>query len=192
MINDYEAKTPITVDAQPIDTANTQLSTDEIASKLNDLIVTCKDGQEGFRNASENVDAPELKQFFSECSLQRSQFVGELQSLVRSIGGDPEHTGSFSGTLHRGWMDLKAAIEGKDEGGILAEAERGEDSAKKAYKDVLQSNLPDNVREVVQRQCDSIITVHDKVKAMRDAYKNADDSGNTPPTNFTNTAGSSL
>jgi len=192
MINDYEATKPMTVDAEPVEYQSARdRSIDEICSKLNDLIVTCKDGQEGFRNAAENVEAPEFKQFFAECSLQRAQFVGELQSLVRSLGGDPETTGSFSATLHRGWMDLKAAIEGNDEGGILVEAERGEDTAKEAYKNVLKETLPTNVRDLVERQYEAVSSVHESVRKLRDAFKDIEDLGrsSTPPSNFSNTAG---
>ena len=52
-------------------------------SILNNIIETLKDGQEGFRAASEDVKSPDLKSLFSEYSLQRSAFAGELQSLVR-------------------------------------------------------------------------------------------------------------
>jgi uncharacterized protein (TIGR02284 family) len=174
MINDYEATDPITTDAKTVDTRD--LSSDEIASKLNDLIQICKDGEEGFRTAAEGVDSPELKSFFNECSQQRAQFASEL---VSSLGGDPESSGSFSGAVHRGWMDLKAAIEGNDPKGVLNECERGEDYAKKAYREALENDrLPANIREVVQRQCDAVIATHDRVKILRDsASHEADNDG---------------
>ena len=99
-------------------------------SILNDLIETLKDGQEGFRAAAEDVKSSDLKTLFSEYSLQRSQFAGELQSLAHSLGEkEPETAGSVSGALHRGWINLKSALTSKDEQAILAECERGEDSA---------------------------------------------------------------
>ena len=55
-------------------------------SILNDLIETLKDGQQGFREAAEDVKSSDLKTLFSEYSLQRSQFAGELQSLAHSLG----------------------------------------------------------------------------------------------------------
>ena len=55
-------------------------------SILNDLIETLKDGQQGFREAAEDVQSHDLKTLFSEYSLQRSQFAGELQSLAHSLG----------------------------------------------------------------------------------------------------------
>jgi uncharacterized protein (TIGR02284 family) len=170
MINDYEATTPITTDAKiPHYGAMTN---DEVISTLNKLIETCKDGQEGFKIAAEGVERSDLKSFFYEYSQQRSQFAGELQTLVQTLGGDPENSGSFSGALHRGWMNIKSAVTGKDEAGILNECERGEDSAKNAYKAAAQEPLPGYIHDVVTDQLRSILQAHDRVKALRDAAEN--------------------
>ena len=63
---------------------------DDVISMLNNLIETCKDGEEGFRNASQAAKDPELKQLFNTYAGQRAGFVTELQSEVRRLGGDPE------------------------------------------------------------------------------------------------------
>lgn len=168
MINDYEATEPITSTANPA-THSDAPSNDDVISCLNGLIETCKDGQEGFREAAEAVDSSEAKTFFGECSQQRAKFVGELQALVRGLGGDPENSGSTLGAIHRGWIDLKAAIAGNDEHSVLVECERGEDSAKKAYKDALEKGLPADIRSTVEAQYNAVLTCHDRVKAFRDA-----------------------
>jgi uncharacterized protein (TIGR02284 family) len=58
----------------------------EIISTINGLIETLKDGQEGFRQASEAVNDSKLKMLFSEYSLQRSKFAGELQNESITFG----------------------------------------------------------------------------------------------------------
>ena len=139
-------------------------------SILNGLIETLKDGQEGFRVASEDVKDTQLKSLFSRISLERSQFVGELQQEVTRLGeSDPENTSSVAGALHRGWMNLKSALGGSDEHAILAECERGEDSAKEEYQEALEKELPQNIREIVERQYASIKAAHDQVRDLRDA-----------------------
>ena len=175
MINDYEATQPIVPDA---DTHRT-VDNDTVISTLNGLIETCKDGQLGFQQASEGVERSDLKSFFSECSLQRSQFAGELQTLVQTLGGDPENSGSLGGSLHRGWINIKAAVTGKDESAILNECERGEDVAKNAYKEALEGFLPDYMREVVQKQYAAVTVAHDRVKALRDSYNDQSSSATT-------------
>ena len=136
------------------------------------MIETCKDGQNGFQEAAEGVERSDLKSLFYEFSQQRAQFAGELQSLVQSLGGDPENSGSMAAALHRGWINIKSAVTGKDEAAILNECERGEDSAKDMYKDALKQWLPANVMETIQTQYTAVQSAHDRVKALRNAANN--------------------
>lgn len=139
-------------------------------SLLNDLIETLKDGQEGFRASSVDVESPDLKSLLSKYSLQRSAFAGELQALARSLGENtPETSGSVAGALHRGWIDLKAALASRDAHAILAECERGEDSAVAQYRSALEHNsLPADVRATLQTQFAAVQAAHDHVRNLRD------------------------
>ena len=145
---------------------------DNAVSTLNNLIETNKDGQEGFKQSAEGVNDSSLKSLFNELGQQRAQFAAELQSLVSELGGDPGNSGSTTGALHRGWINIKSVVTGKDEGAILNEAERGEDVAKKAYKDALDEDLPGNVASVLQTQYAQVQAAHDKVRDLRDSVNN--------------------
>src|SRR5262249_45076128 len=103
------------------------LTNDEVISTLNNLIENCKDGQQGFQTATEGNHDGSVKKILQQYAQERAQFVGELQNEVRRLGGDPEKTGSVAGALHRGWMNIKTAVTGKDEHAVLEECERGED-----------------------------------------------------------------
>lgn len=144
---------------------------EELVSKLNGLIETTRDGQEGFKQAAEGIEDADLKSFFYELSQQRAAFTGELQDLVRTLGSDPENAGSVSGAIHRGWMNIKSAVTGNSEAAILAECERGEDTAKAEYQKVLETELPAYVLQTVQQQYGAVLQSHDRVKALRDAAK---------------------
>ena len=169
MINDYEATSSTTSDS--INNGSENFSNDDIISTLNELIETCKDGQEGFKQAAEGVERSDLKSLFFEFSQQRAHFAGELQQIVQKLGEEPTSSGSTAGALHRGWINIKAAVTGKDEAAVLNECERGEDSAKKTYKDALEDPLPSYIADVVRNQYESIQMAHDRVKALRDSYE---------------------
>jgi uncharacterized protein (TIGR02284 family) len=145
------------------------MNNDKVIGILNDLIESCRDGQDGFKEAGENATSPDLKRFFADASLERARFVGELQTEVRGLGGDPEKTGSTAGALHRTWIKVKGTLTGKDDGSILNEAERGEDSAVKAYEDALQNPLPATCRTMLENQYREVKQAHDRVKRMRDS-----------------------
>lgn len=147
-------------------------TTNDLADVLNSLIETCKDGHAGFHSAAEDVKNPDLKALFTTLAAQRQDFTGQLQALVRSLGGDTEKTGSLVGALHRGWIDLKAAVSSGDEHAILAECERGEDSAVAAYRGALEhAELSGEIRTVVEQQSASVQAAHDRVRDLRDRSK---------------------
>ncbi len=142
---------------------------DDVISTLNNLIETCKDGQNGFQTAADGVKNAELKTLFSTYAQQRAKFAGDLQSEVRRLGGDPEKSGSVAATLHRGWINIKSTVTGEDESAVLAECQRGEDSAVSNYQDALAANLPANVQDVVQRQLTQIKDAHDRIRSLEQA-----------------------
>ena len=139
---------------------------DDVISTLNNLIETCKDGQTGFQTAAEGVMNSELKTLFYNYSQQRAQFAGELQNEVLRLGGDPEKTGSVAASLHRGWINIKSAVTGKDDAAVIAECERGEDSAVSNYKDALENKVPADVRSVIERQYAKVQEAHDRIRAL--------------------------
>lgn len=146
----------------------------EVISAANDLIETLKDGQEGFRQAAEAVKDSELKSLFNELSLQRSKFAGELQSEVIQLGEPkPEDSSSTAGALHRAWINLKGAITSADDHAVLAECERGEDSAVSQYKKAMEKELTGSIRDVVSRQFTEVKAAHDRVRDLRDARKSS-------------------
>jgi uncharacterized protein (TIGR02284 family) len=141
---------------------------------LKNLVQILNDGKEGFRQSAENVKNPELKELLSSLSLQRSEFSGQLQSELLSLGEeDPQKEGTtVSGKIHRTWIDIKSALTKNDDHAVLEEAERGEDAAKAAYKEALETdNLPAPIREIITAQATEIQAAHDEVKALRDATK---------------------
>jgi len=171
MINDYETNTSTSSSGEGFNQSSSTVSNDDAISKLNDLIEICKDGQNGFKEAAEGIEDSGLKSTFYEYSQQRSEFVGTLQELVRSLGGDPEQSGSVSGAVHRAWIDIKSAVTGKDDEAILNECERGEDYAKSAYKDACAVDMPSNVANVIQEQAAKVQEAHDHIKQLRNSRR---------------------
>ncbi|HEY2343526.1 MAG TPA: PA2169 family four-helix-bundle protein [Chthoniobacteraceae bacterium] len=136
---------------------------------LNDLIETLKDGQEGFRAATNEVTSASVKELCSDCSLQRFKYVSELQALAKELGDpNPAQSTSLSGKIHRGWIKAKSAVTRRDDHAILVECERGEDSAVTHFKEALENELPPSVRSVLEGQFAGIKEAHDRVREMRD------------------------
>jgi uncharacterized protein (TIGR02284 family) len=138
----------------------------KVISTLNSLIETCKNAEEGFRTAAEALSDQAIKIAFAKFARERWQMARDLQDEVQGLGGSPETSGSVGGAVHRGWMHIKSAVTGNNDQQIIAEAERGEDVAKAAYKSALEESLPAQVRALVERQAAQVTAVHDQVRAM--------------------------
>ena len=145
---------------------------DNVASILNDLIETSKDGEKGFNTAADDTKNPELKTTFRRRAQDCARSAADLQGLVARLGGKPEMGGSVAGAVHRGWVNVKAAVSTRDDLAILEECERGEDVAKAAYRSALEkTDLPAEIRTVVQKQYDGVLRNHDEVRNLRDRFK---------------------
>jgi uncharacterized protein (TIGR02284 family) len=144
----------------------------EIVSIIDQVIETLKDGQEGFKQAAEGVRDSQLKSLFNEYSNQRSRFAAELQTKARSLSkSESETSSSAAGALHRAWINLKSAVTKGDDHAILAECERGEDSAVEKYRKAMENDLPAPLREIISRQYTDIVSAHDRIKNLRDTAK---------------------
>lgn len=144
--------------------------TTDTASILNDLIKISKDGEQGFQAAAEDTSTEDLKNIFLERAEECSHAVQELQQQVAKMNVEPEDSGSILGALHRGWMNVKSVITGRDDHAILEECERGEDVAKATYSKALNQNLPEDIRDMVQQQYEGVIKNHDLIRDLRDQY----------------------
>ncbi|GAC1516309.1 MAG: PA2169 family four-helix-bundle protein [Gemmatimonadaceae bacterium] len=143
------------------------LDTNGIIATLNGLIETCEDGAKGFRTAAEGVKSSDAKALFQGRVALIEQAAGTLRAEVRRLGGDPENRGTLAGAIHRGWIDLKAAITGKDDAAIIAECERGEDVAVKNYEAAMKADLPPEIRTMVDRQYQGVLQNRERVRALK-------------------------
>jgi uncharacterized protein (TIGR02284 family) len=146
---------------------------DDVIDTLNDLIETCKDGEEGFRTVAEDLRRTDLKPQFQTAAARCAEAARELQAQVQRLGGTPERKGSLAGSAHRRWVDIKSAITGKDDAAVLAECERGEDVAKASYQAALKKDLPPEIRAIVERQYQGVLEHHDTVRNLEKAAKAA-------------------
>jgi uncharacterized protein (TIGR02284 family) len=140
---------------------------------LDELIETCRDGETGYVHAAAIINDPELKVYFTEQAKERTRLLAELTEEAKRIGeSEPDISGSLAGALHRAWFEAKADL-GLGDQAILNSVEREEDAAKKAYKEALDADLPDQVRALLQRQAQSVFAAHDGVRDFRDRRKAA-------------------
>lgn len=145
----------------------------DVVDVLKDLVECCKDGEYGFRACAEQAKREDLKSTFLQRADDCRRGAQELNECLRRYGAGTEDGGSAMGAMHRGWVSIKTKLTTYDDKAVLEEAERGEDNAKARYAKALQKNLPDDVRQLVDRQYQGVMRNHDQVKMLRDQFRAA-------------------
>jgi uncharacterized protein (TIGR02284 family) len=145
-------------------------SKEKTIAGLNSLIEINNDRIDGYEHAAKETDESDLKTLFSTMADESRGHRSELISEVISQGGTPAEGSTTSGKVYRAWMDIKAALSGKDRHAIISSCEYGEDAALNAYKEVLDSNPPLAAKsaELIRKQYAKLKRSHDQIKALRD------------------------
>ncbi len=144
--------------------ARAELSAPDTIKILNNLIHTAKDAQDGYKTAAEGVAAADLKTLFSKKSQERMEFVTDLQNKVIQLGGVPEDEGTAKAAVYRGFMKVKAAVTQGDAHAVVSETRQGEGAAVNAYEDALKTDLPGNVKPLIEDQSKK---VHDSLEELK-------------------------
>jgi uncharacterized protein (TIGR02284 family) len=146
----------------------------ETIDGLNNLIEINNDRIEGYEKASKETEEDDLRSLFASFIRTSEKCRFELIEEVRFLGGTPAKGTKISGKFFRAWMDVKAAITGRDRKTILDSCEYGENVAVDAYDKVIDDfgdtslNTYTPLKSLLMKQRNLIKADHDRVKSLRD------------------------
>ena len=144
----------------------------EAIDALNALVEINNDRIEGYETATKETMEPDLKVLFTKLADTSRDCRMELERAVERLGGRPAKGTKVTGKFFRAWMEVKAAITGKDRKAILESCEYGEDHALKTYEEVLEDDREHFNTEqtsMIESQYDLLKADHDAVRALRDS-----------------------
>ena len=143
---------------------------------LNTLVQINNDRIEGYERAIKETEEQDLETFFGVLTQTSKKNNQELTGEITRLGGTAIEGTKTTGKFFRVWMDVKAALTGKDRKAILNSCEYGEDWAKDTYKKALENgsdNLSAEQQTMIKAQHTLLVADHNKVKVMRDALVEA-------------------
>lgn len=149
------------------------METSEVISTLNDLLKISNDGENGFDKAAELVKRADLKAVFEKAAFRCNEGAVELETHIRTLGGEASGSGTIGGALHQAWANFRSSVTTMDDLAVLEECERGEDVAKNAYAAALKNDLPPDIRSVIERQFQGVKENHDRVRDLRNSARAA-------------------
>ncbi|GAA4027309.1 PA2169 family four-helix-bundle protein [Sphingomonas rosea] len=134
---------------------------------LETLTTTLIDSINGYRDAAEHAEGTRFQEIFRRNADERSRVVEELRAEITRLGGNAPDDGSFLGATHQRFLDLKAAITGRDDTAIVNEVERGEDYLKEKFELALKADIDPQARTVIERAYQSVRQGHDQISALK-------------------------
>lgn len=144
---------------------------DEIFDEIEEILEKNEDARKGYQKASENARNNALGSYFSKKSRDRTEFNSKLRSEISSVYMDFNSEGSFMGSVHRAWMDVKSMFSANDDESMLEESIRGDKAAIEEYNDVIKyENLPMSLKNLLMVQRDEImkdIAIHNSMERFK-------------------------
>jgi len=145
----------------------------EIVDDLNELVKINNDRIQGYEKAVEDNKDPQLDDLFRHYVIQSQNFRSQLADHIVRIDGtgvtDATST-DLTSKIHRAWIDIKAAVTGKDRSAVLSSVEFGENAAIEAYKDAIEKDhIPAYIKEDLQKQLTELQAAYDRIKALQPA-----------------------
>ena len=149
------------------------LSKQEATPKiLLDLLETCRESEAGFLRAATRSNKAGLKEFFGTEALQQALFAAELELELRKLGVTTKHLTRPRARLC-GWKEIRGTrlLPAGDET-VLFLCEWGERAVLGEYLIALQSGLPADIVELVERQYSQLQEASKRLDQIHEQMRN--------------------
>ena len=113
---------------------------DESLEALVGLHTISVDTLHGFQKMSEKAE-PEFRPVVDRFCAVHIRHAARLDTMVREMGGIPDASGSFMGTVNRAVVGLRSIFDTID-AGVMKNVREGEDRVVAAFNNALRSSLP--------------------------------------------------
>ena len=138
----------------------------KVVSVLNDLLTKNYDAEKGYKEAAEKIEHTSLRSYFENQAKNRYDFGHQIKALISKYGGEPDKGTSIAADLHRTWIAIRDVFASGDNA-VYDECIRGEEAFSAEYGEVLADEvLPQDVKEVVKTQKDSVDRALASLKVM--------------------------
>jgi uncharacterized protein (TIGR02284 family) len=134
---------------------------------LRELICVRRESEQALRLCAASLGAGPLGKLCGEGAAECVDAVRELEAWVERLGGERQARAAVVGIWRSGWAGLRAALACDEDEAILEACERGESWILEAYRNALDDNLPEAVRDTVLRQFEILMSTHDAIRGCR-------------------------
>jgi uncharacterized protein (TIGR02284 family) len=127
-------------------------SNEVIVSILNDLLRSCKKGEQNYRTAAGIVTDPNLREKLIEYSEQKKEFAGMLEEELRKYQIGKNKIAGVNSYFHKTWFNLVNTASVKSEKEVIEECFKEEDNINRHYQAAVQNKLPAYTKSLLLTQ----------------------------------------
>lgn len=145
----------------------------KLQHSLNDLIEIARDGSDFYTEAANKVDNPALSTLFTQMAGHKREIVAGLTADVAATGGEPTDSGTMTGSMRKGYANLRAALGNRDYA-YVAELEALEDRLMEAFQETIDdADTPPAARAAAQKYMPRVVECHDIMRNRKLTLKEA-------------------
>lgn len=115
------------------------------------LTDTAFDSVEGYRQAGEKANDPQLKQALQQRCSQRENSLRQMNAELERQGDELVTKSTLTGEAHQMWQSISSAFESDDKA-AAHRVEEGEDYLKDKFQEAIESNQLEAQELVVAQQ----------------------------------------
>jgi uncharacterized protein (TIGR02284 family) len=136
---------------------------------LNELIEVLEDGKNFYEEAATKVTRPDLRDLFTRMATTKGAIASDLRTAVVARGDQPATGGSFSGSIHKGYSEIRAKLSSDKNHAYVAELEQFEDRILETFQHAAQQSDDAGVRTLAQRYMPDVSRDHAQMRDLKHA-----------------------
>lgn len=142
--------------------------------ELGKLININKDAVEFYKSAQEKSENTSFRRTFQDLESLHSSVIMNLQSRIRSNGGNPEADETLKGQAAKFWGEMMANMSNDVDETLVKHLEEAEDRCLHSIEDAIQHDeVSPATKAALQKEKVALQKSHDYMKALKDSLKHA-------------------
>lgn len=138
---------------------------------LKDLVEVLNDGRQFYEEASTKVQKPELQRLFGRMALTKGAIAGDLKTRIVAAGKDAPEGGSFSGSLHKAYSEVRAKLSSSPDGEYVGQLENFEDRILHAFRNAADKSEDAQVRALANKYMPEVLRDHNEMSSLKHQMK---------------------
>jgi len=138
---------------------------------LKDLVEVLNDGKKFYEEAATKVHRPELRQLFGRMALTKGAIAGDLKTKIVAAGKDAPNDGSFSGSLHKAYSEVRAKLSSSPDGEYVGQLEGFEDRILSAFREAADKSDDASVRALANKYMPEVLRDHNEMSSLKHQLK---------------------